>query len=301
MYNNSFTSDIKFTFGTNQSGEIFYAHKYILATSSPVFYEMLYTSSRPKKDISEIYLAHSDNESVADFFEFLYEEKCPAATNVEKGLQVLHLVLQYQVASFQTTCKNYLEPTAQDTFKYLEQIMELKSEKYISTCFNFIDTLAHEYFTSKYFLNIKLATLDILLRRDTLDYSEVKLFKAVVSWVDHQCLQQNLKASLKNRRKILGNVIYDIRFLMMTLNEFTTDVIVVDILEDRESIGIIKAIKGRRVPKLMWNSPGLRRQRKSANRSRWAYFIGTIWTIVEFFGDLINRYIRPIFLTARRR
>ena len=132
--------------------------------------------------------------------------------------------------------------------------MELKAERYISTCFDYIDTFADGYFTSEYFLNIKLGTLDVLLRRHTLaDYREVKLFKAVVKWVDHQCSLQNLEASYENRRKILGNVIYDIPFLLMTLDEFTTDVIGVDILNDQESIGIIKAIAGHHVQNLKWD------------------------------------------------
>jgi hypothetical protein len=145
MYNNSFTSDVKFTFGNNQSGEVFFAHKYVLATSSPVFYETLYSKSG--ENITDIHLPHSDNETVADFFGFLYKEKCPTATNVAKGLQVLRLVLQYQVTSFDTTCKNYLEPTAQDTFTFLEQFLELKAERYISTRFDYIDTFADGYFT----------------------------------------------------------------------------------------------------------------------------------------------------------
>ena len=278
MYNNSFTSDIKFTFGNNLSGEIFYAHKYVLATSSPVFYEIFYSLSR--KNITDIYLPHSDNETIADFFAFLYEEKCPTTRNIEKGLQVLQLVLQYQIASFHISCKNYLEPTAQDAFRFLEQFLEIKAERYINICLGYIDKLADGYFISEYFLNIKLNTLDALLRRDTLDCSEVTLFKALVNWVDHQCRQQNLEASHENRRKILGNVIYNIRFLTMTLNEFTTDVIAVDILSDHESIGIIKGIVGHRVPDLIWNHSSLRRQRKPYLATNWRAYGAIIIAIL---------------------
>ncbi|CAB4000856.1 BTB POZ domain-containing 6 isoform X4 [Paramuricea clavata] len=271
MYNNSFTSDVKFTFGNNQSGEVFFAHKYVLATSSPVFYEIFYSKSG--KNIMDIHIPHSDNETVADFFGFLYNGKCPTATNVAKDLpRLLRLVMHYQVTSFDAACKNYLKPTQQQAFKFLEQFLELKAERSISTCFDYIDKFANRYFTSEYFLNIKLGTLDALLRRDTLDYREVKLFKAVVKWVDHQCSVQNLEASYENRRKILGNVIYNIRFLLMTLDEFTTDVIGVDILSDHESFGIIKAITGYHVQDLVWDSPGLRRQRNPEDGNWWAYF-----------------------------
>ena len=145
----------------------------------------------------------------------------------------------------------------------------MKAETHVETCFDYIDTFANDYFTSDYFLNIKLATLDSLLRRDTLDYSEVKLFKAVINWVDHKCIQQDLEVSYENRRKILGNVIYNIRFLVMTLDEFITNVMAVDILNDHESIGIIKAITGHHVTDLKWNNLHVRRQ--STSKDWWNY------------------------------
>jgi hypothetical protein len=71
MYNNSFMSDTKFTFGTNKLGEVFYAHKYVLAFSSPLFYEMFY-SNNIEKPIKAIHLSNHNNETIAGFFGFIY-------------------------------------------------------------------------------------------------------------------------------------------------------------------------------------------------------------------------------------
>ena len=107
MYNNSVTSDIRLTFGNNQSGEVLYAHKYLLAISSPVFNELLF--SKPEKIITHIYLPDCDNETITGFFSFLYKGKCPLATSVEKRFGILRLVMQYQVTLFDKTCKKYFE------------------------------------------------------------------------------------------------------------------------------------------------------------------------------------------------
>ena len=293
MYNNSATSDIRFTFGNNHSEEVFYAHKYLLAVSSPVFNELLF--SEPGKTITHIYLPDCDNETITDFFSFLYKGKCPLARSVEERLGILRLVMQYQVTLFDKNCKKYLEPTALDAFKYLEQFLALKADRQVKACFDYIDTLANEYFTSDYFLNIKLTTLDSLLRRDSLGYSEVKLFKAVINWVDHKCVQQDLELSYENRRKILGNVIYNIRFLAMTLDEFITNVMAVDILNDHESIGIIKTITGHHVTDLKWDNFHVRRQ--STSMDWWKYsgvslFLSVFIIYCLFKNSTIQKYTK---------
>ena len=71
------------------------------------------------------------------------------------------------------------------------------------------------------------------------------------------------------------------------MNSLQSDVIVVDILEDHESIGIIKAIAGHHVPDLIWNIPGLRRERKHAGGNWWVYFSGVLLVILGGLGGLI--------------
>lgn len=286
MYNDSATSDVRFTFGNNQSGEVVYAHKYVLAISSPVFYEIFYGKS--EKNIVDIHLPHGNNETVADFFGFLYEDKCPASTaknndSFEKGMLVLRLVMQYQVTSFDKACGDFMELTPARAFEFLEHFIELSAERHVNVCLDYIDKFSDEYFTSKHFLNVKLNTLGILLLRDTLEFSEVKLFKAVVTWADYRCLQQNLQPTQENRKKILGKAIYDIRFLLMSLNQFIAEVVPVAILSDQESIGIIKALAGHPVADLIWDSPTLRRQRTPKSTGWWPVYAAIILILFSLF------------------
>ena len=292
MYNNSFISDIQFTFGNNKSGEVFYAHKYVLAISSPVFTEMFYTKS--KKATESIYLPEHSSEAIAGFFGFIYKEECP--TDYEKDLDVLCLIKQYQVVSFDVLCSTSFERTVevQKSCKFLDQFLEMKAKALAEICLGKLDLYTEEYFASEYFLNIKQSTLGILLDRDTLYYNETDIFKAVMKWADHQCSNQSLKSTPENRRMVLGNAIYSIRFLSMNHTEFVANVVPTEILHDNETVAIIKAMIGEEVPGLAWDSAKLRSKRFPKNEWPTAppvkensFFTYYFWIFWHYFLILI--------------
>ena len=259
MYNNSLISDIQFTFGENKSGEIFYAHKYVLAISSPVFHEMFY--SKTEKPIVSIYLQDYNSKAVTEFFSFVYKDECPK--DFENDIRVLGLMKKYAIVSFDSTCSDAFQRNTelQKACKLLDQFLELKVDALAQICMSKIDLYPDEYFSSDYFLNIKQATLAALLNRDTLWYNETDIFKAVLKWADHQCSQQNLKMTQVNRRKVVGHAIYTIRFLLMNLSEFATHVLPTDFLDDHEIVAIMRAISGEQIPNLAWDSVWLRSKR----------------------------------------
>ena len=301
MYNNSFMSDTKFTFGTNKLGEVFYAHKYVLAFSSPLFYEMFY-SNNIEKPIKAIHLSNHNNETIAGFFGFIYKNECPTDFEAE----VLRLVMKYKIVLFDSACSHTIGIESQKVFKLVEKILELKAEAFTEICLGTIDDLADEYFASEYFLNIKQSTLNILLNRNTLYYNETDLFKAVIKWADHQCSKHDVERTRlrENRRKVLGNAIYSIRFLLMNQSEFATHVMPTGILDDHETVAIMKAIAGEQVPNLAWDTVKLRSKRlpeilfgeqnKVAVTSNsgiwWRYYFAALFFIVLFFIVFCTKY-----------
>ena len=68
MFNNPLMSDIKFT-SEESKRKYFYAHKYVLATSSPVFYAMFYGDLAEKNSV--IHLPDTDEESFKAFLSFV--------------------------------------------------------------------------------------------------------------------------------------------------------------------------------------------------------------------------------------
>ncbi len=285
MYNNSFISDIKFTFGDKTTGQVFYAHKYVLAISSPVFNEMFY--SKTEKPIQTIHLPDENSKTLAGFFGFIYKEECP--TDFE-DINVLRLIKKYDILSFDSACSNTFQRNTelQKACTLLDNFLELKAEALADICLGKIDLYADEYFASEYFLNINQSTLNTLLKRDTIKYNEIDIFKAVLKWADHQCSMQNLITTRENRRMILGDAIYSIRFLLMNQSEFTTHVLLTDILHDNETVAIMKAMAGEEVPNLVWDTVKLRLKRlperlttttvKDSSSSSWTHYLGVfVW------------------------
>ena len=161
LYNNSIMSDIKLICGNDGPGEVLFAHKYILAASSPVFYDRFYGES--SRNISSIHLSGVSNVTLAGFLSFLYKDQCP--TDMDEVFKVLRLTMTYQISSFTDACKDYLQPkiTPERAFKLIETLIESKAEALMNVCWALIDSHPDEFFSSEHFLNINKTTLDALL------------------------------------------------------------------------------------------------------------------------------------------
>lgn len=84
------------------------------------------------------------------------------------------------------------------------------------------------------------------------------MFKAVMKWLDHQCGLKDMKTSVENKRKILGDSVYKIRFLVMEQHEFI-ETVASELLTYVEIIAIVRAMRGDQVPDLKWNPTILKR------------------------------------------
>ena len=72
MFNNPFMSDVVLC--CEGSRQEFRSHKYVLATSSSVFYAMFYGELAEKN--STVYLSDTNDESLEEFLIFLYTDDC---------------------------------------------------------------------------------------------------------------------------------------------------------------------------------------------------------------------------------
>ena len=103
MFNNSDMSDISFT--CEGSDKIFYAHKYVLGTSSAVFHAMFYGDLAEKDSV--VHLKDTDEESLEEFLKFLYTDRCNLTT--DNAISVMYLSKKYLVPSLTVKCVNNLK------------------------------------------------------------------------------------------------------------------------------------------------------------------------------------------------
>lgn len=103
-------------------------------------------------------------------------------------------------------------------------------------CLDKIDKNTVEALTADGFRDIDHDTLCMVIERDTLRIREVSLFEAVVRWSHSECQRQNLVSNQNNQRLVLKRAIALIRFPLMTVEEFATEVAQTGLLTDREVV-----------------------------------------------------------------
>ena len=268
MFNNQDMSDISFT--CEGSDKIFYAHKYVLSTSSAVFHAMLYGGLAVKD--SRVHLSDTNKESLEQFLRFLYTEECTLGSDNVVG--VLYLAKKYIVPSLSKKCVDFLGKNVnpENVLCVLEQATRFDEKEFETQCWKIIQSNTDKVVSSDSFNNISQMTLATLLKQDELNVPEVKLFQAVLNWIDFQCLLKNLKPTGEKRRNVIGEAIYDFRFFTMDQTEFIQNVSKSGMLTSDELIPIYEKFLGVDSPALKWKLPNRKTRSITLKMSRFSRF-----------------------------
>ena len=276
MFDNELISDVSFTCG--ESSRIFHAHKYVLATSSAVFYAMFYGDLAQEE--STICLTDAEEESFEEFLRFLYTDNCKITA--EKAIGVLYLAKKYLISSLAEKCCEVLEASIvpDNVFLVLEQAIHFDEKTLEAKCWDVVSKNTLECTNSEAFCNICSQTLKKLLMKDTSAIAEVDLFKAVLRWADNECARQGVRIEDDKiaRRRVLGDSVYEIRFLEMSREDFATNVSTTGILTDAELVTMFQKFNGLDVAVLEWKNQGERVRTRMFGFSRFEVNdIGSIW------------------------
>ena len=250
MFDNELMSDVSFTCG--ESRRIFHAHKYVLATSSVVFFAMFYGEIPPKE--FPIHIEDAEEESFKEFLRFLYTDDCKITA--ENAIGVLYLAKKYLISSLAEKCCEILEASIkpENVFVVLEQAVHFDEKELEEKSWNIVSQKTQECLNSEAFCDIGLHTLNALLKKEWLTVTEVELFKAVLKWTDSECARQgkNDEEDKTARRRVLGDSVYEIRFLAMSHEDIVKYVSPTEILTDREMICLFQKLCGLDVADLKW-------------------------------------------------
>ena len=250
MFDNELMSDVSFTCG--ESRRIFHAHKYVLATSSAVFFAMFYGEIPPKE--FPIRIEDAEEESFKEILRFLYTDDCKITA--ENAIGVLYLAKKYLISSLAEKCCEILEASIkpENVFTVLEQAIKFDEKELEEKSWDIVANKTQECLNSEEFCDIGLHTLNALLKKESLTVTEVKLFKAVLKWTDSECARQgiNIEENKTARRRVLGDSVYEIGFLEMSYEDIAKYVSPTEILTDREMICLFQKLCGLDVADLKW-------------------------------------------------
>ena len=141
--------------------------------------------------------------------------------------EVLFLAQKYLIPSLAKICTEFVgnNLTVENTLPVLDHCFLLGVSKGLEKqCWSIIDKHAYEVVEHNQFLDIDHGTLTALLSRDTLVAKEMVLFRAAVKWAGHECQRLSIPLTVENKRKVLGDAFYSIRFPLMSMKEFTDEV-----------------------------------------------------------------------------
>jgi hypothetical protein len=250
MFDNQLMSDVSFTCG--ESSRIFHAHKYVLATSSAVFFAMFYGNLAEKE--SPICIPDAEEESFEEFLRFLYTDACKITA--ENAIFVMYLAKKYLVSSLAEKCCEILEASIKpdNAFAVLEQALQFDEKELEEKCWNIVSEKTLECINSEAFCSIGSCTLNAFLKKETSSITEIELFKAILKWTDKECERQgiNIEHDKTARRRILGDSVYEIPFLAMSQENLVKYVSPTGILTATEILSISHKLCGLDVAGLKW-------------------------------------------------
>lgn len=284
MFNNSDMSDIQLACGETKT-VVFYAHKYVLATSSPVFHKMFFGSLPEPGPV--IHLPDTDKESLEAFLRYLYTDATPSTA--ELALKVMYLAHKYMITALVNECVNIIKPkvSPEKAFFVIRYAMLVAEECLVEIAWQVVDSQTRDVIKSEHFCDIDVSLLSEFLKRDSLRITEIELFRAVLKWTESQCETRDLEVTEENRRIVLGDAIYHLRFLAMSQHEFLQEVVPTRLLDSQDILSILQKFLGYKPESLKWTVTKKRydylrlarfdAKDVRAHRSTWRYLLALVW------------------------
>lgn len=232
LLNNEELSDVQFQF---EDETVLFAHKFILASRSPVFEKMfIYCECNET-------LIRMESQTANIFFKFLqylYTDDISWLRCYNVG-PVMCTAHKYGVNHLEELCYNYMseELNIQNACTFLEHC-HLFSNKFTEKLFSFIDAKCEDIILQQSFSLLSIPALLCIVKRETLVVRESHLFK--------QLLDCTFLACKNTRPNKEAKTVFDhIRFPTMNICEFSECLRVApNFFTEAEKVSILDCIRG---------------------------------------------------------
>lgn len=221
--------DCDISFKMEKSGsEVISAHKFVLANRSSVFKAMLYGPLAEKGQTVDIPDVESD--IFRCFLRYVYTDKCSITPDNVTGL--MYTAHKYSVRRLVKECGQFMmdNMSTVNVCTVMENAHLFSDPELHQKCLEFIEKHSKDIMHSKLLKDLGPESLGEVLRSDKLAACEEDIFAAVLSWADCRCTEKGLEANGPNRRQVLGDLLYLVRFPLMNQKAF------VSISENNENV-----------------------------------------------------------------
>ncbi|XP_077477773.1 BTB/POZ domain-containing protein 6-B-like [Stigmatopora argus] len=248
MFNNELMADVHFMVGPPGGSQRVPAHKYVLAVGSSVFCAMFYGDLAEE----ETGIPIPDVEPAAFLIMLKYMYSDEIELEADTVLATLYAAKKYIVPALARACVNFLETSleAKNACVLLSQSHLFEEPELTQRCWEVIDAQAELALRSEGFCEIDAQTLEIILRRETLNAKEVVVFEAAVAWGAAECHRQELVPAAHNLRQVLGKALFLLRIPTMSLEEFADGAAQSDVLTLEETRNVFLWFTASNKPRL---------------------------------------------------
>lgn len=212
LYLDSGTADVHFIFGAEKKVRI-PAHKILLAANCGAFKAMFYG------DKVDTEVPNVSTDAFKVFLQFFYFDKIALTT--ESIADVLHLGKTFAFPSCLSICERFLMNSLCIDNVCMSYGLAIRFElnDLIGKCEDMIADKTEAVFQSATFPKCERSVLSRILKLELLTCSESMVFRSCVEWVKATSGQKKVTKQIFKEQ--LGDLLYDIRFRSVAIEEFT--------------------------------------------------------------------------------
>ncbi|XP_062586828.1 BTB/POZ domain-containing protein 6-like [Saccostrea cucullata] len=239
MLENEIHCDVLFRVGKEE--KLVRAHKYVLASRSPVFDAMFYGDLAEAKEIK---IPDIEPPSFDVLLRFVYCGE--VEVNKETAIGALYAAEKYDIEALKKATISYLKSniTTETVCTFLENAKLFHLERLTKKCIEFINEKCSIILQLPISLQISKDTLMEILSSDNLDIEELKVYHFLISWGEGQCELKGYERSDENIRNQIGDALYQVRFQFMDLDTFVKNVCRRNILTSKDKLILQQVIVG---------------------------------------------------------
>ncbi|KAL3112533.1 hypothetical protein niasHT_018739 [Heterodera trifolii] len=188
-------------------------------------------------DKGQIEVPDIEIEAFKSMLTFIYT-KCFNGLDANNLFAILEAANKYNIIGLVKKCADFPIEKMPNVFVAFKEARFLNVEYFAGRCLRYIDQNISALVKSEGFLQIDEDLLCKILKRDQLKIREIEIWNAALRWADEQCRQNGIECSAENQRKMLGPALFNIRFSLITKEDFTKSVVSTGVLTTEERFGV---------------------------------------------------------------
>lgn len=153
---------------------------------------------------------------------------------------------KYNAKGAMEKCTDFLTTSinSENVCQVLENALLYNEVNLKEKCMSLIFRSASDILKSKQFTQLTKDSLKTIIESDNLVVDESLIYESVIAWAEGECERQQLDVSDDNIKALVQEMIYLVRFPLMSAQYFADNVATRRILTDEDKVDIFMYING---------------------------------------------------------